>query len=141
MATVRPRKLTLLDRLPAGLAGNAQPDGAPDREEALRRMELVANLLDSAFVLPGTSQRIGIDAIIGLVPGLGDLVTTLLSSYILWEARRLGVGRWAMLRMAANLAIHAGVGIVPVAGDAFDAMFRVNQRNLRIVRNHLARRG
>jgi len=107
---------------------------------ALGRMEMVANLLDTAFVLPGTSQRIGIDAVIGLVPGIGDLITTALSSYILWEARRLGVSRLSMTRMAGNLAVHATVGAIPVVGDAFDAFFRVNQRNLNIVRADVARR-
>jgi uncharacterized membrane protein len=114
-------------------------DSGQDRSEALKRMELVADLLDSAFVLPGTGKRIGIDAVIGLIPGIGDVVTTLLSSYVLWEARRIGVSRLAMTRMIGNLAVHAAVGSVPVLGDAFDAFFRVNQRNLKIVRAHLAR--
>jgi hypothetical protein len=103
-------------------------------------MELVANLLDSAFLVPGTNQRIGIDAIIGLVPGIGDVITTLLSSYVLWEAKRVGVSRLAMTRMVGNLAVHATLGSVPLIGDAFDAWFRVNQRNLKIVRSHIARR-
>jgi len=104
--------------------------------EAVRRMELVALLLDSAFVVPGTNRRVGIDAIIGLVPGIGDVVTTLLSSYIIWEARNLGVSRWALGRMLGNLAIHATVGSIPVLGDIFDAFFQVNQRNMRIVHAH-----
>ncbi len=108
---------------------------APD--DAVRRMEFVALLLDSAFVLPGTNRRIGIDAIIGLVPGIGDVVTTILSSYVIWEARNLGVSRWALGRMLANLAIHASVGSIPVIGDIFDAFFRVNQRNMKIVRAQL----
>jgi len=114
-------------------------DTAPARDVALQRMDLVAKLLDSAFVLPGINRRVGIDAILGLVPGIGDLVTTLLSSYIIWEARNLGVSRFALGRMLANLAIHASVGLIPVAGDAFDAFFQVNQRNMRIVRAHLDR--
>ncbi|MBW8785542.1 MAG: DUF4112 domain-containing protein, partial [Novosphingobium sp.] len=69
--------------------------GSSSKESAVRRMEIVANLLDTAFVLPGTGQRIGIDAIIGLVPGIGDIATTLLSSYIIWEARNLGISRFA----------------------------------------------
>lgn len=113
--------------------------GEDRRGDALKRMELVANLLDSAIVVPGTNQRIGIDAIIGLVPGIGDVVTTLLSSYVLWEAKRLGVSRLAFTRMLGNLAIHAVVGSVPMIGDAFDAYFKVNQRNLKIIRSHLAR--
>ncbi len=108
---------------------------APD--DAVRRMEFVALLLDSAFVVPGTNRRVGIDAIIGLVPGIGDVVTTLLSTYVIWEARNLGVSRWALGRMLANLAIHASVGSIPIIGDIFDAFFRVNQRNMKIVHAQL----
>lgn len=111
----------------------------PSREDALRRMEFVANLLDTAFVIPGTKRRIGIDAFIGLVPGIGDVLTTILSSYVIWEAKNLGVSRFAIGRMLANLAIHATFGSIPLIGDAFDALFRVNQRNLRIVRSELER--
>lgn len=113
---------------------------APLRSDAVRRMETVAHLLDSAFVIPGTKQRVGIDALIGLIPGLGDVATTLLSSYVIWEARNLGVTRLAMGRMLSNLAIHATVGSIPLVGDVFDAFFRVNQRNMRIVRAQLERR-
>ncbi len=112
---------------------------APARGDALQRMELVAKLLDGAFVLPGTGRRFGIDAIIGLVPGVGDVITTLLSTYIIWEARNLGVSRLALGRMLTNLAIHASVGAIPVVGDIFDAFFRVNQRNMRIVNAQLGR--
>ena len=105
----------------------------------LKRMETVAWLLDTAFVIPGTRQRVGIDAIIGLIPGFGDIATTLLSSYVIWEARNLGLSRFAIGRMLANLAVHATVGAIPVVGDLFDAFFRVNQRNMRIVRAQLER--
>ena len=102
-------------------------------------MEMMAKLLDSAFVIPGTNQRVGIDAIIGLIPGLGDVATTLLSSYVIWEARKLGVSRLAIGRMLSNLAIHATVGAIPIVGDVVDAFFRVNQRNMRIVNAQLGR--
>ncbi len=115
-------------------------NAAPSREASLRRMQAVANLLDTAFVIPGTKQRVGIDAIIGLVPGLGDILTTILSSYIIWEARNLGVSRFALTRMLANLGIHAAIGSLPLVGDVFDAFFRVNQRNMRIVRAQMERR-
>jgi hypothetical protein len=108
-------------------------------DAALRRLQTVANLLDSAFVIPGTKQRVGLDAIIGLIPGLGDVATTLLSSYIVWEARNLGVSKFALARMLANLGIHAAVGSIPLVGDVFDAFFRVNQRNMRILRAQLER--
>lgn len=114
-------------------------NASPSREAAVRRMQTVANLLDTAFVLPGTKQRVGIDAIIGLIPGLGDIMTTILSSYIIWEARNLGVSRFALTRMLANLGIHAAVGSLPLVGDVFDAFFRVNQRNMKIVRAQLER--
>ena len=118
------------------LARNANPSQA----DALKRMQAVANLLDSAFVLPGTQQRFGIDAIIGLVPGLGDILTTILSSYVIWEARNLGVSKLAVGRMLGNLAIHASIGSLPLVGDIFDAFFRVNQRNMAIVRKQLEKR-
>jgi hypothetical protein len=111
----------------------------PAHSDALRRMDLVANLLDTAFVLPGTNRKFGIDAIIGLVPGVGDVITTVLSTYIIWEARNLGVSRLALGRMMTNLALHASIGALPVIGDIFDAFFRVNQRNMRIVRSQLGR--
>jgi hypothetical protein len=112
---------------------------APSQEAALRRMQTVANALDTAFVIPGTKQRVGIDAIVGLIPGLGDILTTILSSYIIWEAKNLGVSKFALSRMLANLGIHAAVGSLPLVGDVFDALFRVNQRNMRIVRAHFER--
>ena len=110
---------------------------SPSKGDAIRRMEMMARLLDNAFVIPGTNQRVGIDAIIGLVPGLGDIATTVLSSYVIWEARNLGVSRVAIGRMLTNLAIHASIGAIPILGDVFDAFFRVNQRNMRIVRAQL----
>ena len=113
---------------------------APSSDHAVRRLQAVANVLDSAFTIPGTKQRVGIDAVIGLIPGIGDIATTILSSYIIWEARNLGVSRFGLARMLANLGIHAAVGSVPLIGDLFDAFFRVNQRNMRILRSHLERR-
>lgn len=131
---MRTRQMTAADGLLDLLKASA-----PSRLDAVRRMELMAKLLDNAFVLPGTNQRFGIDAIIGLIPGLGDMATTLLSSYVIWEARNLGVSRIAIGRMLTNLAIHATVGAIPILGDIFDAFFRVNQRNMRIVRSELER--
>jgi hypothetical protein len=113
---------------------------APPEDAALRRLQTVANLLDSAFAIPGTRQRVGIDAFIGLIPGIGDLATTLLSSYIVWEARNLGVSKFALGRMLANLGIHATVGSIPIVGDLFDAFLRVNQRNMSILRRQLGKR-
>ena len=115
------------------------PAAAPGRAETLARLDAIANLLDSAFVVPGTNIRFGLDGIIGLVPGIGDVVTTALSTYLIWEARRLGLPRWKIARMIGNVAFDGAIGIVPVIGDAFDVLFKANRRNMRIIREHLER--
>ena len=101
----------------------------PDR----RKLERLAWLLDSSIPVPGTSFTIGIDALIGLVPVLGDLVGVLLSSYIMSEAARLGAPRTLLMRMAFNVGVEGVVGIVPFAGDLFDAAWKANQRNVRLL--------
>jgi hypothetical protein len=90
-------------------------------------------LLDSSIPIPGTRLSIGIDALIGLVPFVGDLIGVLASSYILAEAARLGVGRSVLIRMALNVAAEGIVGIIPLAGDVFDAAWKANQRNVRLL--------
>jgi len=98
--------------------------------ERLRRL---AWLLDSSIPIPGTRFTTGVDALIGLVPVLGDLIGVLLSSYILGEAARLGAPRVVLLRMAFNVGVEGVVGIVPLAGDLFDAAWKANQRNVRLL--------
>lgn len=124
-------------------AGNAKLKAmAPGEiDQAVMRVEALAKLMDSAFVLPGTGIRLGLDAFIGLVPVLGDLVSTVVSSYIIWEAKNLGVSKFTMARMVGNTAIDAVVGIVPLAGDAFDVAFRANMRNLALLKKHLEKNG
>lgn len=114
--------------------------GEESREQALRRLEALATLLDSAFVIPGTSFRMGIDGLIGLVPVLGDLVTTAISSYLIYEARRLGASKFTLLRMSGNVVVDGIIGAIPIVGDVFDLAFRANRRNVRILRAHLERR-
>ena len=114
-------------------------DASP--EAALARLDLLAHLLDTAFVIPGTNRRVGLDAAIGLIPVVGDLITTALSSYIVWEARRLGVPKLTLMRMIANVAIDGAVGAIPLAGDVFDAVFKANRRNVALLRRHLERSG
>jgi len=104
------------------------------REQRLARLEAVAKLLDIAFVLPGTKVRYGIDGIIGLIPVVGDLVATALSLWLVREARALGAPWHVTARMLGNVAVQGVVGAVPVAGDAFDILFRANIRNVRILR-------
>src|ERR1700755_3329542 len=98
------------------------------RAERLARLDALATLLDTAFILPGTDIRFGFDAIIGLVPGIGDAITTIISLYIVREARALGAPRHLVARMLANVAIDGVVGAIPFLGDAFDVMWRANRR-------------
>src|SRR5690242_2015690 len=91
---------------------------AISREDRLARIDAPATVLDTAFIVPGTNVRFGFDALIGLVPGIGDVVTTVMSLYIVHEARQLGVPRYLLLRMLANVALDGMVGAVPLVGDA-----------------------
>jgi hypothetical protein len=111
----------------------------PTRADSIARITALATLLDSAFLIPGLNRRVGLDAIIGLIPGIGDAISAVLASYIIWEARQLGLPRWKIARMIGNLAVDTAIGAIPVAGDAFDLFFKANQRNLRIVHEHLKR--
>jgi hypothetical protein len=105
----------------------------PQRQAAVRaRLKRLAWLLDSAIPLPG-GYRIGLDGLIGLVPGLGDVVAALLSSYIVVEAARLRVPASVLLRMGLNVALELIIGAVPVAGDLFDFAFKANERNVRLL--------
>ena len=111
--------------------------GGRDPQAVRARVEALEQLLERAFTVPGINKPIGLDAIIGLVPVAGDLIAAAMGSYLIWEARNLGMSRWQLARMAGNLAMDTAVGAVPVAGDLFDWLFRSNTRNLRIIRRHL----
>jgi hypothetical protein len=112
---------------------------APSRAERIARLDALASLLDTAIVIPGTNVRFGLDALIGIVPGIGDAVTTLLSLYIVSEARALGAPRHLVLRMLGNVAVDGLFGVVPLAGDVFDVMWRANRRNMKLLRDWLER--
>ena len=111
------------------------------RAERIARLDGLATLLDTAFVIPGTNIRFGIDAMMGLVPGIGDAITTAMSLYIVHEARQLGAPRHLIARMLANVALDGVVGAVPFLGDAFDVMWRANRRNLALLRRHFDEHG
>ncbi|WP_095012149.1 DUF4112 domain-containing protein [Tsuneonella mangrovi] len=102
-----------------------------------RRLEAMEQLLENAFEVPGTKMRVGLDAIVGLIPVIGDLITTAMGAWIVWEARNLGLPKWKLWRMAGNVAFDTAIGVVPVVGDAADFLFRSNTRNLKIVKRHL----
>lgn len=108
--------------------------GPLTREQRFARIEALSKLLDVAFVLPGTNVRYGIDGLIGLIPIVGDLLTTAISLWIVREARAIGAPKHVVARMLGNVALDGVVGLVPFAGDAFDVMFRANMRNMRILK-------
>lgn len=110
-------------------------------EEAVARIEALARLMDGAFVLPGTNFRLGLDAIIGLVPVAGDVISGLVSSYLIWEARQLGASKWLITRMMANTLLDTTLGAIPLVGDAFDVLFRANLKNMALLRAHIDKRG
>ena len=104
------------------------------REQRFARLEAIGNLLDTAFIVPGTNVRYGIDGLIGLIPVFGDIITTAIALWVVREARALGAPRHLVARMLANVAIDGAVGAVPLVGDAFDVAFKANVRNIRMLR-------
>ena len=108
-----------------------------DPHSVRRRVESLEQLLEGLFKVPVLGQRIGLDAVLGLVPVVGDAITAMMGLYLVWEARNLGMPRWQLWRMAGNVGIDTLVGAVPVAGDLFDLLYRSNTKNLKIIRKHL----
>ncbi len=110
---------------------------ASDPAKIRQRIELIELLLERSLTVPGTNIRVGMDAIVGLVPVIGDVITAAMGVYIVWEAHNLGLPKWKLARMAGNIALDTAIGAVPLAGDLFDLMFKSNSRNLRIVKRHM----
>jgi Domain of unknown function (DUF4112) len=102
--------------------------------ERLRRL---AWLLDDVIRVPGTRIRFGLDPLIGLIPGLGDVLGAIVSSYIVVEAARQGIPRSTLLRMAWNVLLEAAIGVIPLVGDLFDAGWKANQRNVALLERYL----
>ncbi len=125
-ARIDPR---LLDRLPIGR----------DAAAVRRRVEALEKLLERSFTVPGINRPVGLDFILGLVPVVGDAAAALMGSWLVWEARNLGMSKFQLARMMGNVGVDALLGLVPVVGDAADFFFRSNTRNLRIIRRHLDR--
>lgn len=110
-----------------------RPDVHTGAPAPLRSAQALSRILDTAVTVPGTSFRVGLDPIIGLIPGIGDLAGVALSITILFQAARLGVPRSTLLRMGANIGLEALVGTIPIVGDLFDAGWRANTRNVRLM--------
>ncbi|GGD57810.1 hypothetical protein GCM10010990_03880 [Croceicoccus mobilis] len=108
-----------------------------DPRSIRQRVEMLEQVLERSFRIPGINYAVGLDAVAGLIPVLGDIMTAAMGAYIVWEARNLGLPKWQLWRMGANVAVDTAIGAVPVVGDAFDLLFRSNTKNLRIIRKHL----
>ncbi len=126
MTPTRPLEPELIDNR------SAVPDGTLDLEQ----LKLLARLMDSAFEIPGLRLRFGLDAILGLLPGIGDLASSFVSLYILQEAQRRGVSRVTLARMSFNTLVDLLVGSIPLLGDAFDVVWKSNQKNVALLIQH-----
>ncbi|WP_174274555.1 DUF4112 domain-containing protein [Sphingomonas bacterium] len=120
----------LSDRLP-GLGRDAA--------SVRRRIEALERVLERLFVVPGLNRPVGLDVILDVVPVAGDLIGALLGAYMVWEAKNLGMSRWATARMLGNVGVDALLGAIPWVGAIPDFFFRSNTRNLKIIKAHLDR--
>ncbi len=108
-----------------------------DAQSVRQRVEALEALLEGVFVIPGINRRVGLDAIVGLVPVAGDAITAAMGLYLVWEARNLGMPKWKLWRMAGHVGVDTLLGAVPFVGDLFDLLYRSNTRNLKIIKRHL----
>lgn len=123
---------------PSARVSPQSPDALADpKARQLAELDRVATWLDSRWRIPGTSWRFGLDAVAGLVPGLGDAAGGLVSAWLILRARQLGLPTHVLVRMVGNVAIDTLVGSVPLLGSVFDVAFKANRRNIRLLRNHL----
>lgn len=109
--------------------------------EEIRRLEALADWLDSRFRIPGTGIRFGLDSLLGLIPGAGDLVTFVPALWLVMSARRLGAPWHVQVRMLWNALLDFVIGAIPLLGDLFDIGFKANRRNVALLKRHLERRG
>jgi hypothetical protein len=106
------------------------------KQRGLKQLNYLAKLMDAQFRVPGTNFRLGLDGIIGLIPGAGDLSTFAVSGYMLWVMANNGASGFVLARMTFNILIDAIVGAVPILGDLFDVAFKANMRNMRLMEQH-----
>ena len=110
-----------------------------DHAREIEQLDRLARLLDSRFGIPGTRWRFGLDSVIGLIPGIGDVAAFAPSAWIIWRAHKLGAPGHVKARMVANTAVDTVVGAIPLLGDVFDVVYKVNLRNVKLLRDHLVK--
>ena len=115
------------------------PKVGTDPHSVRQRVEAMEKVLERMFVIPGINRPVGLDVILDLIPGVGDLAGAALGAYIVWEARNLGMSKWQIARMSGNVGFDFALGLIPWIGAIPDFFFRSNTRNLRMIKRHLAR--
>lgn len=110
------------------------------KENDILKLEQLADLMDNRFIIPGTDIRIGLDGLLGLIPGIGDTLSLAVSGYIIHKAREGGVHPLVLSRMTWNVAMDWLIGLVPLVGDIFDVGFKANRRNVELIRAHFRTR-
>lgn len=128
MKTINPDDQELID--------NRRPGGDSFPPE-LAHLKALAMLMDNLIEVPGLRVKAGLDALLGLIPGLGDLISSLISLYIIQAASQQGVPRVTMARMGANVLIDMALGAVPFVGDIFDIYYKANEKNLLLLQQHV----
>jgi hypothetical protein len=113
------------------------PSVGTDPATVRQRVEAMEKILERMFVIPGLNRPVGLDVILDFVPVIGDIAGAALGSYLVWEARNLGMSKWQMSRMAGNVGIDFLLGAIPWVGAIPDFFFRSNSRNLKIIKRHL----
>jgi len=103
----------------------------------LRRLRRISHLLDNAIPIPGTKYRIGLDPILGLIPGGGDLISSIFAGYVVFKSAQMGVPQETLVKMAANIVFDTVAGTVPVAGDLLDVAWKANVKNIELLDAHL----
>ena len=119
------------------LPSNTLPPDSEQRPQLAPELELLARWMDGVFRVPGIGWRFGLDAILGLLPGIGDTASSVATLYILAAAHRYGVTRATLLRMALNVVLDTTVGALPLVGDIFDVYWKSNQRNVELLNRHM----
>jgi hypothetical protein len=114
-----------------------QPMLASDPQSVRRRVEALERVMERMFTIPGTNRQVGLDVILDLVPVAGSTAGAVIGAYLAWEARNLGMSKWATARMAGNIGVDWLLGLIPWVGAIPDFFFRSNTRNLRIIKRHL----
>ncbi len=108
-------------------------------EDRVAQLELLATVMDDMIQIPGTNIRLGMDSVLGLLPGVGDAIALAANAYLIYQAKQMGVRKRAFAKMGLVALVDATVGVIPIVGDVFDVYWKSNRRSLKILRAELAR--